>query len=87
MRIGMAKETKCKSDKEVSQTSEVLRYLQEGHTITSMEAIQMFGATRLSAIIYNLRHDGYDIIAETQTCKNRYGHITRYATYYLAGKI
>jgi hypothetical protein len=61
----------------------VLQWLQTHASISSMEAIQSFGATRLSAIIFNLRKAGYDI--ETVTCEgtDRFGHSIRYARYYL----
>jgi hypothetical protein len=48
-----------------------------------MEAIDLFGATRLSAIIYNLRDAGYKITTTTKTTTNRYGHTTQYAEYSL----
>ena len=39
-----------------TQTNDVLNYLQNNRKgITSMEAINLFGATRLSGIIYQLR--------------------------------
>lgn len=38
-----------------NKTALVLNHLQKKKTITSWEAIELFGATRLSAIIYNLR--------------------------------
>ena len=52
-------------------------------SITSMEAIQVYGATRLSAIIYNLRKDGLKIVTESITQKNRYGNSTTFAKYKL----
>ena len=44
-----------------TQTQQVLNTLIEKNTITSWQAIQKFRCTRLSAVIYNLRQDGYDI--------------------------
>lgn len=64
-----------------TKTSEVLRHLQEHGSITSLEAIELFGATRLSAIIFNLRRAGYDISTETICAKDRYGHAVNYAKY------
>ena len=64
-----------------TKTSEVLRHLQEHGSITSLEAIELFGATRLSAIIFNLRRAGYDISTETVGAKDRYGHAVNYAKY------
>jgi hypothetical protein len=46
----------------MSKVEDVLKYLQAGNTITSMEAFEKFQATRLSAIIYDLRKAGYDIV-------------------------
>lgn len=51
----------------------VLRYLQDFGSITSWEAIQNFGATRLSAIIFLLKKDGYKFDEEWITKINRYG--------------
>ena len=59
-------------------------YLEEKGEITSMDAIKKFGATRLSAIIYNLRHAyGMNIINRTNKIKDRFGHICYYDTYVL----
>ena len=45
----------------MNQTEAVLAHLQKHKSITSWEAIQEYGATRLSDIIYRLRDRGYDI--------------------------
>ncbi|MBO7735259.1 MAG: hypothetical protein J6S67_22025 [Methanobrevibacter sp.] len=45
----------------VSKKDLVLSYLKEYHSITSWEAIKNFKATRLSAIIFDLRAEGYEI--------------------------
>lgn len=68
-----------------SQKSEVLRFLKtHKRGITSLQAIELFGATRLSDIIFRLRQEGYDIITEMVTKKNRYGHTVTFAIYRLA---
>ncbi len=49
--------------------------------ITSMEAIEKYGATRLSGIIYDLKHrDNLNIITERITVQTIYGttQIARY---------
>ena len=66
-----------------NKTGEVLRHLKEQGSITSMEAIELFGATRLSAIIFNLRKRGHDIETVTKTMTDRYGHNVSYARYVL----
>ena len=67
------------------KTSEVLRHLRENGSITSMEAFKLFGATRLSAIIFTLRKRGFDIKTNTEVTKDRYGHNCSYARYTLEG--
>lgn len=65
----------------------VLQYMKENGSITSWEAIREFGATRLSAIIYNLRYkEGLNIISKNVNGKNRYGDPVSYARYFLEEK-
>ena len=66
-----------------TQEKEVLDYLRKIGSITSWEAIVEFGATRLSAIIYNLRKKGYNIETNDVIVKNRYGNATVIAKYVL----
>ena len=73
--------------KRISLQDRVLNYLKENGSITSWEAIREFGATRLSAIIYNLRYkEGLNIITKNVNDKNRYGDPVSYARYYLEEK-
>ena len=68
----------------LSQTKLVLQHLIEHGSITSYEAIKLFGATRLSAIIYILRHDyGHKITSHFEQVTTRYGHKTQIAVYKL----
>lgn len=64
-------------------TGRVLKYLQENDSISSMEAFELFGATRLSAIIFKLRKYGYYIINQNCESKNRYGKKVRFVRYKL----
>ena len=64
-------------------TSRVLKYLESHEGITSMEAFEKFGATRLSAIIFNLKKYGYNIKSEKVTSKNRYGEKVTFSKYTL----
>ena len=71
----------------LTQKSEVLNHLKEKGSITSLEAIRNYGATRLSSIIYDLRYkDGYDIVTNMVEGKNRYGRMSRFAKYTLRGE-
>lgn len=63
-----------------SQRKSVQNWLLAGHTITPIEALNMFGAFRLSAIIFVLKND-YDMDIETEMVYEDDGK--RYAKYYL----
>ena len=69
--------------KEKTQKSEVLKFMQRHTGITSYQAIQHFGATRLSDIIYRLDKEGYEIAKTQITKRNRYGHPVTYTKYSL----
>tara|TARA_R100000781_G_C4052600_1_gene118171 strand:- start:433 stop:711 length:279 start_codon:yes stop_codon:yes gene_type:complete len=64
-----------------SQSDAVLWHLKTYGSITSYEAIREYGATRLSAIIFNHRRDGYDIDSLPITKKTRFGRNTTIAKY------
>jgi len=70
-------------EKKKSQTSEVLKFMKKYNCITSMQAFEHFGATRLSSIIYVLKKRGYVIDTIRMTCENRYGGTCQYAKYVL----
>lgn len=57
----------------MSQKQRVLDYLNEGKTITSLDAFYELGITRISAVVYNLKRDGHHLIKENVTVMNRYG--------------
>ena len=59
-----------------SQKSLVLNHLKNDNGITPLEALNKFGAFRLSAIIFDLRKDGYDI--NTEIIKNGGKHYANY---------
>lgn len=65
----------------MTQTERILAYIREFGTITPLEAIRDIGCYRLSARIADLRDQGYDIISEPLTVKNRYGGVSRVARY------
>lgn len=45
----------------MSQASQVLNHLQNRPKITSVEAIGLYGITRLAAVVHNLKKDGHKI--------------------------
>ena len=61
----------------MTQNLEILRYLQAGHSLTALEALDKFKCMRLAAVINALRRQGYDI--ETRTVHTLEGkHYARY---------
>lgn len=69
----------------MTKTQAVLNHLKANKNITSWEAIQKFGATRLSAIIFNLRAN-YNIETQMIEVPTRFGD-TRVAKYIYKGAI
>lgn len=65
----------------------ILKHLQEKGSITSYEAIQKYGCTRLSQYIYLLRKNGYVIRSVNHTTKNRYGQKVTYSQYVLLDEV
>ena len=60
----------------------LLEYLKTFGHITSIQAIQDLGNTRLSATIHDLRHkDGYIIFTDMVEVGNRFGGFTKVARY------
>lgn len=71
--------------KKRTQLSDVLKYLQtHKRGLTSVQAFNLFGVTRLSDIIFKLRKAGYDIVTEQITKKNQYGNTVTFACYKMA---
>ena len=62
--------------KKMSKKQQVLLYMKTYGSITPKDAIDLFKAYRLSAIIYDLKHkDGYDITTKLEG-KSRHGRYT-----------
>jgi len=57
----------------MNQTEKVKEHLDRYGSITTLEAFNDYGITRLSARIHELRTDGYPIDREFKNVKNRYG--------------
>ena len=60
-----------------------MKLLSKGRSITSMDAFTRFGATRLSAIIFDIRKAGHDVRNNWVTRKNAFGKKVTYSAYYL----
>lgn len=66
---------------ETNQRQAVFDYLREHGSITSKEAFELFGATRLSAIVCDWRKRGINIQTLMIDGKTRYGSSCKYAKY------
>lgn len=66
-----------------TKTSEILNHLKTNGSISSMEAINLYGATRLSAIIFEFRRKGMEIESKWEETKDRYGNNCKYVRYRL----
>ena len=65
-----------------TKTRMIYYHLKQTGSITSMEAIDLYGATRLSAIIWELRHrEKMDIESKEMVCTDRYGNTCNYVKY------
>ena len=71
------------SEKKTNKTEEVLKHLRTYGCITSLEAIEKYKATRLSDIIYRLRHRGYRIETIDIPFVDVYGTKSAYGKYVL----
>jgi len=70
-----------------TKTDNIKKHLMENGSITSWEAITQYGATRLSAIIFNLRDKGWDIEVDRVKEVDRNGQTSTFAKYVLNPQI
>lgn len=66
-----------------SHKTRVLNFLRENKSITSLQAINEFGNTRLASTIYSLRSNGHNIVTKEVQSLNRYGDKVSIARYVL----
>ena len=68
----------------MNKTKKIMAHLQEKGHINSWEAIQEYGATRLSSIIYNLRYKyNMNIRNEKINFTDRFGEKSYFVNYVL----
>jgi hypothetical protein len=83
----MKKQSKKQTPKSVTnvvtKSEQVKKHLLSKKSITSWEAISLYKATRLSAIIFNLRNIGWDIVTNEVTQKDINGNNCTFAKYIL----
>jgi hypothetical protein len=62
----------------------ILDYMRQFGSISTIEAFNDLGVARLASRIHDLKGQGYNIISETKTSKNRFGENTYFKVYRLA---
>ena len=67
----------------MSQSERILWHMRNIGPINPVDAIVLYGCTRLQARIYDLRQKGHVIGARTVTLRNRFGEDVLYSEYYL----
>mgnify|MGYP003151284043 FL=1 len=77
----MMKTITITKDKIKTQTDAVKWHLLNYGHITSLEAINQYGATRLASIIFNLKEEGYNIQTTDLKFITRFGRKTTIAKY------
>lgn len=71
----------------ITQTKLVLDHMKRYGSITTLEAFQRYGITRLAARISDIRKsDNYFITSKMVEVKTREGKLTHVSRYYLHGK-
>lgn len=53
-----------------TKTEKILKHLQKRKKITSLDAIELYGCTRLASVIFNLKGRGHEIITHIVQDKN-----------------
>lgn len=68
----------------MTQAERIVKYMQDYGSISTLEAFEDLGITRLASRIHDLSRLGLDIDRESVTAKNRYGETVHYTRYKLA---
>ena len=67
-----------------TQCDKILRHLKTFGSISSLEAITEYGILRLASRIHDLKRQGYNIVSESRTSKNRFDERVSFKVYKLA---
>ena len=69
--------------KKMTQKDRILRHLKDFGSITSWDSFKEYGITRLSAISFNLKKQGFNFKDEWIHTTNRYNEKTQFKKYIL----
>ena len=61
----------------MTQNEQILLHLQQGKSITPLDALNLFGCFRLGARIYEIKRMGYDVQTQNKTVGNK--HVAEYS--------
>lgn len=64
-----------------TQFADILAVLESGESLTSNDALQRFGCSRLAAVVHRLRRMGWAIQSRRVTVQCRGGRVARVARY------
>ncbi len=70
-------------NQKTTKSGQVKKHLLEKGIIDSWTTIRLYGATRLSAIIFNLRRRGMNIISQPVTVTDRNNNLCNFVNYVL----
>lgn len=68
----------------MTQCERIIDYIKRYGSITTKEAFNDLGCTRLASRINDLKNQGYKFNTEMTFSKNRFGEKVHYKKYYLA---
>ena len=66
-----------------TQCQRIIDYMTKFGSISTIEAFNDLGVARLASRIHDLKSQGYNIISETKTGRNRFGELTSFKVYRL----
>ena len=67
----------------ITQCQRIIDYMRRFGSISTIEAFNDLGVARLASRIHDLKGQGYNIVSEVGTAKNRYGENVHFAIYRL----
>lgn len=70
-----------------NQTTAIKDHFESGKSLTSLEAIRLYGCTRLADKVFRLKKQGYVFHTEIMTSTSMYGYPCKYAKYTLVGRL
>lgn len=68
----------------LTQCERIVDYMLQFGSISSFEAFTDLGIVRLASRIHDLKGQGYNIVSETKSSKNRFGETVSFKVYRLA---